>query len=185
MGQTYYYFAASLPMIRWNNKPPLTVEDFLSTAGRLLNATDAVLMAQLLADEEDIETDNAVAQAWVRFSRNFKNEIAVLRAQQFHKDPQKVIRGTKENEPHLREAAHEASRTENLLEAQKLLDRTSWQLLDELTAGHYFDLEYLIVYGLKLKILERHEAYRSQAGQEAFARFRAMELPVQWAATGI
>jgi hypothetical protein len=42
-----------------------------------------------------------------------------------------------------------------MLEAEKALDLERWQLLEELACGHYFDLDALLIYALKLLILER------------------------------
>ncbi len=41
MGRAYYYFAASLPMIDWEGKLPMTSEDFLSETPRLLTEEEA------------------------------------------------------------------------------------------------------------------------------------------------
>ena len=186
MGRTYYYFAASLPMIHWDGKLPLTCEEFLSDARRLLSGSDFRMIEQLLKDDDSaVGTGNAAALAWTGFQRHFRNEIAWFRAHQAHQDPFKSVRGTKENEPFLREAVHEASRMPDLLEAQRSLDRVSWEFLDDLSSGHYYDLEFLICYGLKLRILERHHQYRSSKGAEAFEAMKTMELPVDWAVPGV
>ena len=186
MGRPYYYFAASLPMVSWDGKLPMTSEEFLLNARRLLFEGDHELVGQLLKGEDDaIETDNAVALSWIGFNRHFRNEIAWFRAHRAHKDPLKSIRGTKEDEPSLREVIREASRMPDLLEAEKLLDRIGWQFLDDLTGGHYYDLEFLVCYGLKLKILERHHEYKSSKGNNAFDEIRTMELPVDWAVVSI
>jgi hypothetical protein len=46
----------------------------------------------------------------------------------------------------------------SLLEAEQYVDSVRWQKLDDLCLGHYFDLDALIVYALKLLILLRWEA---------------------------
>jgi hypothetical protein len=182
MGKAYYYFAASLPMIHWAGKPPMTFEDFCSTAKRLLSKEDHDLMDRIWNGNGDhIETDNAVARAWVEFDRNFRNEQTWYRAHQAHKDPLKCIRGSRANEPALREVVHEVAKMTDLLEAEKSLDRTTWQFLNELEQGHYYDLEFLMVYGVKLKILKRHQEYGTSKGREALDGIRAMDLPVEWA----
>jgi len=164
----------------------MTGEEFLLSAKRLLQAQDYALIEKLLQDHGgDLATDNAAARAWIRFDRNFRNEIAALRAQRLQKDPQKSIRGEKESEPALREIAQQALKIPDLLEAQKLVDKTYWQFLDELAAGHYFDLEFLICYGLKLKILTRHQEYDSPKGEEVFKNIQTVELPIHWAVPGI
>lgn len=164
----------------------MTSGEFLSTANRLLSEGDREIIEQLLTgDGERLETDNAVALSWIDFNRNFRNEIAWFRAYRAHKDPLKSVHGAKENEPLLREIVHEASKMTDLLEAEKLLDRACWKFLDDLSGGHYYDFEFLICYGLKLKILERHHEYKLSKGNDAFDEMRAMELPVDWAVPSI
>ncbi len=186
MGRSHYYFAASLPMIAWKGKLPMAVEDFLGTARRLLSEEDSALMHTLLeGSDSDVETDNDVACSWVQFDRNFRNETAWFRAQRLHKDPAKSVQGTKENDPWLRRVVLEAAKMEDLLEAETLLDRTRWQFLEDLAAGHYYDLEFIICYGLKLEILQRHQEYKSQKGNDVFNDMQTTELPVQWAVPSI
>jgi len=178
MGRSYHYFSASLPMINWEGKLPMSSEEFLSTGRRLLADDDYALIEQLLRDDDrDIETNSVVARSWIRFNRDFRNELVWFRAQRMNKDPLKFVRGTKENDPVLREAIHQASKMSNLLEAEKLLDHTCWQFLDGLAGGHYDDFEFLIVYGLKLKILERHQEYNSPKGRSIFDEIRMMTFP--------
>jgi len=46
-------------------------------------------------------------------------------------------------------------RNPSIFEAERALDLERWRLLDELSFGHYFDFDALLIYALKLKILER------------------------------
>ena len=48
-----------------------------------------------------------------------------------------------------------AYRNTSILEAEKILDQARWNFLEALSFGHYFDFDYLLVYGLKLAILAR------------------------------
>jgi len=113
----------------------------------------------------------------VKFESDFRNEMACFRAQKMSKDPYKYIRGTKENQPALREAIVQASKMPNLFEAETLLDKTMWAFLDDLVSGHFYDLDYIIVYGLKLKILERQQTYRTPKGRSRFDEIRMATLP--------
>jgi len=185
MSTAYYYFAASLPMVTWGGKLPMTAEEFLEAAGRLLVDGDRALVERLLAGDDTIATDNAATRAWITFERNLRNEVAVLRAKRAHKDANKHVRGAKENDPWLRGVVEEVSKMDDLLEGQRLIDRARWQFLDELVSGHAFDLETVLCYGLKLQILQRHHNYQTEKGVETFDAIKARELPVQWAASGV
>ena len=156
----------------------MDVQEFLSHGQRLLTEKDYIIVQRAL-DEGDApaDTGNAAADAWSRFIRNFRNELVWFRAQRAAKDPQHFIRGVKENEPQWREVILQASKMSHPMDAQKYLDRACWNVLDDLAQGHYFDLDYLIVYGLKLKILQRHQEYRSPRGRNLFDEIRMMEFP--------
>lgn len=178
MNRAYYYFAASLPMLLWGGKVPLSMEDYLSDCQRLLEENDYALVRRLLEGEGGTgATGNAAADAWLRFDRNFRNEMALFRAQRLGKDPAKHVRGDWDSDPSLKDVIHQASKSSNLMSAETLLDQTVWQFLDELVSGHYYDTVYIFVYGLKLKILERHRQYHSPQGRSSFDEIRMIEFP--------
>lgn len=156
----------------------MSVESFLEDCRRLLTRPDYDLMEELLSGE-DIEPDssNSVRNAWVRFNRNFRNELTWYRAGRLNKDPQRYLRGLRFPEPFLAEQIQQASKMSNPLEAQKSLDKAKWRFLDEMESGHYYDLEFLFIYGLRLKILERHQEYHSPKGRDVFGELRRMQFP--------
>ena len=53
-----------------------------------------------------------------------------------------------------------AERNPAAQEAELILDRARWDFLEELSFGHYFDLDVLVIYACKLKILWRWEEVR-------------------------
>jgi hypothetical protein len=57
------------------------------------------------------------------------------------------------------------------LEAELFLDGCRWEKIDELAAGHFFDIEFLRAYRLKLQILERHMKFEEELG---FAAYREL-----------
>ncbi len=177
MSHQYYYFAASLPMLTFEGKTPMSTASFLEDCQRFLSRGDCDLMRQLLADGDiDVKAGPHVFNAWAKFDRNFRNELAWYRAVWLSKDPLKYIHGERLPDPQLAEVIHQASRMTNLWEAEKFLDKARWMFLEDLAAGHYFDIEFLFVYGLKLRILERHHEYASRKGKEIFMELRQMEL---------
>jgi hypothetical protein len=103
--------------------------------------------------------------------------MAWFRAQRLGKDPAKDIRGVRDNDPYGRDIIHQASKSHNLMSAETLLDRAVWQFLDDLVSGHYDDLVFIFIYGLKLKILERHQQYHSPKGRSSFDEIGMMEFP--------
>ena len=57
--------------------------------------------------------------------------------------------------------------------ADEELDRVRWRVLEELAFGHYFDVETLVVYLLKLRILERRARFDAAAGAALLDRLLA------------
>ena len=49
-----------------------------------------------------------------------------------------------------------------------IIQRARWQYLDELSTRHYFDIDMLVLYMLKLLVLERNEALQREEGAERF-----------------
>ena len=165
-------------MLDFDTKPPLTTADFLQDCGRLLSENDAADMRLALSDISRPErVSNRLLKNWIEFNRRFRNEIAWFRAIGANKEPAGYTRGDRYVEPFLVDKVIEASRASDPLAGEKVIDRTRWQKLDELALGHYFDLEFLITYGLKLKILERYEIVNSPKGQEMLKAYLDLELP--------
>ena len=165
-------------MLLWGGKAPLSLEVFLADCQRLMEENDYALVRRLLEEGSGmVATGNATADAWIRFDRTFRNEMAWFRAQRLGKDPAKYVRGVRENDPSLMDVILQASKLPNLMNATTLLDGFVWQYLDDLVRGHYYDTEYIFVYGLKLKILERHRQYHSPQGKSYFDEIRMMEFP--------
>ncbi len=173
MNNTYYYFASTLPTLSWEGKLPMSSEDFLQDCERLLSEQDFIIMHELLKeDTAALKMNNAVINSWIKFERDFRNELVKFRAHRMHKDAHDYIRGDSFGDPLIAEMIDEVSKSKNLLEAEKTLDYIKWQFLDDIVLGHYYDIESLVVYGLKLKILERHQEFYSSRGKEIFEEYK-------------
>jgi len=62
------------------------------------------------------------------------------------------------------------------LTVEKNLLLWRWQFLDSLEFGHYFDLEFLIMYYLRLQILKRLFTFNKKIGREKYQQYLEMEL---------
>ncbi len=177
MSHSYYYFAASLPMIDFDSKQSLSIEDFLRDCERLLIREDFCLVSELLSDGQgNVKTHNATYNAWADFNRRFRNEMVWFRAEDSGKDPLEYIHGDRYSDPYLVDVIHQAAKKKNLLEGEEMLDRVRWQYLEELSNGQYYNLEFIICYGLKLKILERHQEFTSPKGREVLDELKTIDM---------
>ncbi len=164
-------------MLSYEAEPPVTVESFLEECQRLLDARDYTLIYALLTeDDPQLKTRNALVHAWVQFNCQFRNELVWFRAGRLNKDPLLFMRGERSSDPSLIDKIHQAVKAANPLEAQKAIDKIIWQFLDELAVGQYFNVEFLCIYGLKLKMLHKNQEYHSSKGHEVFRELQAFEL---------
>ncbi len=177
MSHSYYYFVASLSMITFDSKQFISVENFLQEGKRLLSSKDFFLLRDILSDEEKkIQTGSKVYKAWKEFNRKFRNEMVWFRAEEAGKDPLEYIRGERQIDLYFVDIIQQAAKKNNLREAEEMLDRVRWQYLEELSQWEYYNLEFIICYGLKLKILERHQEFASSKGQAILDELKTIEI---------
>lgn len=177
MSNTYYYFVASLPMLDLNVKPLISAEDFLSACGQQLSNQDFQMVRQLLTCANPLEnlSPNATFHALCEWGEKFGNELACYRAKQYRKEPREVMRGEQRRDPMLEEAIQQAAKAVNPLEGERILDKARWTLLDHLAVGHHFDTDWILIYGLKLKILEKHQQIASDEGVKRLEEFQKIK----------
>ena len=154
MQNFYYYLIASLPMLHFGAKPPFSSEIFLEKCRELMPEKDFNVLS-------DLPVNHPTIKAWISFDTKLRNELAKIRASHKRTDASRYLRPDSYAGPEITHLAFSAYRNTSLLEAEKFLDQERWKVLDELQTGHFFDLEFLIVYTYKLRILERWEIIRS------------------------
>ena len=177
MSRTYYYFIASLPRIEFDGRLPVSLSDFLKSCENLLEEKDFQLIKEILNDEEPaVKTTNKTLEAWTHFNSRLINELAWFRAERAGKDPVNHVRGEKSKDPHLTAIIHQISQEPNLLISEKFLDQIRWKFLEELRFGQYFNMEFLIIYALKLRILARYEEIYSDKGKEQFEELKKIHF---------
>lgn len=178
MSSSYYYLVASLPSIAYEGKPSMSIPDYLSLCQTQLSSADYDLLFKVLNDNESLlHTNNEMIKRWMGFNHDFRNEIAYFRAKRANKDPKDYLRGEKANDLQLTEVINQAARASDPLVAEKILVRRLWELLEDLTLGHYFDLEIIIAYGIKLRILDRFQKVASPDGQKIFEDYKKVHIP--------
>ncbi|MBF0385543.1 MAG: DUF2764 family protein [Candidatus Omnitrophica bacterium] len=160
MGNSYYYFISSLPLVSLEGKLPLSTEEFLSYAGEHLTNRELGMLRSVLSGENmpSIESNDFIHK-WNVFNHDLSNEKARFRAQLNGKDPlNSLIHPVKENY-NLAAVINQAQEAANPFLAEKTIDSARWSHLEELTFGHYFDFEYIVSYAIKLQIAERYSRY--------------------------
>lgn len=175
----YYFLIASLPLLSYENRDAMEPVDYLTMLADHLSPADlqtvanARIDAPASEDESAAATGNPTIESWTRFERGLRNSLVQLRAGG-SADPNDFIRldrgGNDNTDPiELAEAAREAYNHESPLSGEDILNRARWFHLDELEVGHFFDLDRVIVYYVKLQILARRRVFTRAAGERQFA----------------
>ncbi len=168
----YYFLISSLPFLLPSGPADVSEDDFLGTCKSNMTGDEYNILTRCLLDPVDPDDDavsHPVLSEWRSWETSLRNELVRLRASALKMDPEDYIQEGA-GVAGLFEAAREAVNMSNPQEAEYRLDRLRWSFLDEIEAGHFFDLEKLLIYYLKLQILKRHEAFDPRLGDEAYRK---------------
>ncbi|MDP2927945.1 MAG: DUF2764 family protein [Candidatus Omnitrophota bacterium] len=153
----YTYLISSLPLLNFSAKLPFSLEDFFTKCKNLIPEKEFEILRRVC--EQDIcslatQSIDSLKQ-WANFEIALRNELVRARAGRKKIDPLKFLRLPDSPQAEINHLAMAAYRSISILEGEKILDQARWNFLEALSLGHYFDFDHLLVYGLKLKILER------------------------------
>ncbi|MHC4270067.1 MAG: DUF2764 family protein [Planctomycetota bacterium] len=162
----YYYVITSLPYLSLSEELPIRKDDFLANCKNYLKRIDFdILESVSLFDAEENEVPLGVIRRFFRWERGIRNALVRLRAKSLGLEPDEFIRG--EIVDHSQALlAEEAFNANSPLMAEEILNKARWRCLDELEFGHYFDIERLVVFFIKLQILERISSFDAEEGRE-------------------
>lgn len=152
----YTYFISSLPMLHFGKKAPFSFESFLERCRDIVSENDIDIL-KTLTDVENraYDKEQPTLRRWRNFETSLRNELVKIRAARKHIDPSGYLRQDGSVDGRVAQLAMNAYKNPSMLESEKILDEERWQMLDESSIGHYFDIDFLIIYGLKLLILEK------------------------------
>ncbi|MBW2028564.1 MAG: DUF2764 family protein [Deltaproteobacteria bacterium] len=168
MGE-YYYIVSSLPYLSFQDSPPFSHEEFLEGCDLWLSNQERAQLGLGLLDVERIPQDliaNDLLLRWVSYENTLRNELVRHRARNLGIGEEKYMRERPGLEVGAAEEVHKALQLPSLREKEIALLEIRWDFLSDMEPGHYFDLTALIIYGLKLQILERMQSFSEEKGRQ-------------------
>jgi len=161
----YYYLVSSLPSLSLHDPLPLDGKGFLAAAGTHLSRHDyETLISVSLTNAGDLEGASlSVARLWLQWERLVGNELVKLRAAALGVDPAEHMRGDP-GDGGYGLLAGKIFNTQSPMDARTALDEARWRYIEALEWGHYFDIESLALYYLKIQILERRALFDRDKG---------------------
>jgi len=165
----YYYFAATLPALQVGMPAPMTSAEFLERCTAHLPPAHlaAVAAATISSPATAVPPGANGSTLLVRYYAwewSLRNELVRLRARRLERAPEPWVRPVSRDDIGSR-VAQSVFQAASPLEAELLLERERWAVIESLKALHYFDLEYLVAYRLQLEILVRLARLREEAGE--------------------
>ena len=176
MDRSYYYLCASMPMLNFGTKPPMSNEEFIASSdGQLTDSDLEALKKSVLNPQSGIGRSQTVLKKWNDFEISLRNEIVISRAKKMRKDSADYIRGDYVPEPGLAVLITEAFAEGTPLELAKRMDLARWDKLEEIGGQHYFNLSFLIVYYLKLQLVNKWHNIITEKGEEILEELLGVE----------
>ncbi len=156
--KSYYYFVSQLPFLKIDEKPYISSGAFLEEAKKWLSEADFIILSESSINDFNTRGDDTkLLRDYKNFDKVLRNELA-------------LIRGALEKKDQYRRSGIMLSEIleGNPLEVEKNLAAFRWRFIEEKEKEHYFDLEFLILYFLKLQITERLFSFDKGEGQANF-----------------
>jgi len=154
----YYYLVASLPYLVFGKKPPITRDAFINECEKWLAQDDMeALLSASIQYSWIKENDTKVLKDWKTFDNELKEELALVR------------KAKKENEAYKTpEYLKIIMDQETPLLMEQAMEKIRWNFIEDRIVKHFFDINFLIYYFLKLKILERLSMFDKDEGEKLF-----------------
>ena len=149
------------------------VDEFLGICAAWMSSRDLQTLQRATLDPGfSPDTEHSVLGAWYAFETELRNTLARRRAVRLGADEDRYG-GSQANviwfsTMEMEARVSEAMGADSPLRAEQILDEYRWRTLDELAVGHYFDLDILIIYYLRLQIVRRRAAMNREDGQALF-----------------
>jgi hypothetical protein len=166
--KNHYYTLAALKTIRLGEKLPISEEYFLQFAEDTIDAKSyQVLLKSRWGLMEP--TGFSFADQILSWEKALRLELAKARILKlpFDTPPNLQVPDVNYN---LLEQVRAVMALDSPLDAELYLDQLRWSFLEEMGARHYFDLEALVVYYLKLQLVLRQEKLKEEPGRDSFKK---------------
>jgi hypothetical protein len=171
---SYYFLAASLPMLTLDAPPQMSSAEFKSICGDHLTSAHESLFDSVLAFAADTTgsarpaTEHPFARSIFDSETQIRNSIAKERAASKGVDASAYQRDHGAYDCHIPQAVSEALSHGNPRDTELAVDKLRWSLIEERQGTEGFGIEAIVAYGLKLKLAERWASLDEDAGRKSF-----------------
>jgi len=157
MSNKYYYLVASLPYLKFGEKGGISRDSFVQECEKWLSGEDLDVILGIDIKEPDIREGEALlAREWKEFDLGLRAIIARTRERKEYvsKDiPFEIKDALDQRDPLLTE---------------KAIEKIRWGFIEGEEPKYMFDTNWLILYCIKIQLLERLAQFDHEKGTETF-----------------
>lgn len=163
----YYYTVATLPYLTFDSEKSMETKEFLDFCECQLSENDFKLLQSAAFDQLLYrEYKNRVLITISQWEKALRNELVLLRSQKLETEPVDTVPA--EDILEVKESAREAFNQSSPFQGELFLMRSRWDLYEKLEIDYFFEVEKLLLYYLKLQVLERKVLFKKEYGKEQF-----------------
>jgi len=164
----YYYTVSALPHLFFDGEVPISSERFLGLCEDTLEKRDGAILKKTRLHGTAEHSGNATLASWSEWEMSLRGELAKLRAGKKGLETEKYAAVGLQSGTAM-DTARNAFGETSPASAENMLLHASWMQLDELEVGHFFDIDKLIIYYLRLQILELKKSRNRADGEKNFS----------------
>ena len=162
----YYYLIAQLPTLYFDRSSEITLDQFMEEAGKWMSKKDFTALQQIsLLDTAYDDRAPKIIKEYRASEYQFRTELAAWR-----KASKEGVEYKPENFP------LSLVKEGNPLEIEKKLLAHRWAFLEEQEKDHDFDFEFVVLYYLKLQVLDKLSQFNKENGLAAFQKISKVTI---------
>ena len=158
MANKYYYLISSLPYLDFDKVPTIDKKWLLDEAKKWLTDKDLKILKSTDVDNFNVSSSDIdiikEQKAFEEVLRKDLKEARIIRKKSLDEKPPRQVR--------------DIFLKSNPLEMEKALLKKRWDFIEEIDLDYHFDLNALILYCMKLMILERLASFNKEDGLHVF-----------------
>ena len=160
----YYYFAASLPMLRMDKDIPISYSEFMEKAKGYLSRRDYNDLKLAVFSSGEEKASLPIVREWQEFQNSLSKAICRIRAERLG------FSGYEDRniDRNIESLARDIVENKNPLEGQKAILGLYFDFLSSRESGSPFSSASLMIYALKLQIMEKANAFDEEKGRAEF-----------------
>jgi len=168
----YYYLGAQLPYLVHGQNPPMSSSAFKALARELMSSSDAALLDHCTLGFGSEDSSSSAPRTSSKFVNRWKEWERALRLNLARNRALKLKREAASEAPAYPSeavfAAKSAMNMESPLEAEMFLDRARWDAIESFQGLNTFSENAMYAYLLKLLLMERRAAFKTEEGFDEY-----------------